>query len=138
MPTVQTVLVAGTEDAITAAVASLDGSYRCKTASSVEDAMAMIDNNLAVIACSVRFDESRMFEFVELVRGHQVGRTVPIVCFRSLDRPLNSRLHDAIEQATAVFPRVTFVDLYAIQRAAGKEAALAAFRRTIASSTEAA
>ena len=137
MPSSKIVLIAGTEEAIDAARASLGDTYEYRIASSVEEAIAMIDQNLAVIACSVRFDESRMMDFVQRVRDDPVGCAIPVVCFRSLDRVLSPGLHCAIEQTIALFPKVTFVDLYAIQRGAGRDAALVAFREAVdASATD--
>jgi hypothetical protein len=124
------VLVAGTEDAMVAVVAALGDVFDYKFASSLDDALSLV-GTVALIICNVRFDDSRMFDFVRHVRARDAGQAVPIVCFRLPDRALSKAGHDAIEQAVSLFERVSFVDLYSIQTIRGKDAALLQLRDAV-------
>ena len=125
------VLLAGTQDAIDTVRAALGDLLDYICADSVETAIGHLDRDLDLILCNVRFDESRMFDFLRAVRERDVAQGIPVVCIRAHDRPLSPGTHDAIEAALREFDTACFVDLYSLSRESGGSAALAILRNTV-------
>ena len=125
------ILVAGTPNAIRTAQDVLGPSYGYRVALSVEEAIGMLSSGIDLIVCSVSFDGSRMFDFMQAARSSAQTRAIPIVCFRNHDRPLSRSMHNVIDLSVRAFERATFVDLYSLTRQDGLESALSAFRGAV-------
>ena len=64
------VLVAGTQDVVDAARAALGADLELPAAYSVAEALKHIEGGVDLVLCNVRFDDSRMFDFIpKQVRG---------------------------------------------------------------------
>jgi len=68
-------LIAGTQDAIDLVRAVLEKDVQLVPALSVEAAVRGLGPNIHLILCNVRFDDSRMFDFLDAL-GLDVGITL--------------------------------------------------------------
>ena len=97
------VLVAGTYDAIDALSQALGGEADLVAARSVKEALAELQRgSFDTIVCSVRFDESRMFEFLQAVMQHPHARPPRIVAFRANESALTHSTRTAIRNASGL------------------------------------
>src|SRR5438874_907911 len=104
------VLIAGTEEAI-ALVRRLVGSEVVPVAAlSVEAAVQRLDAGIDLIVCNVRFDDSRMFDFLGALQ-EGAYRHVPVVCFRNEPGSLQPAMEKSLEMALAELEVAAFVDL---------------------------
>jgi len=127
------ILLAGTLDAIATAKSVLGPDFSYRTAMSVHEATSQLRSDIDLVLCNVAFDESRMFEFIQVVRSSLADGIVPILCFRHHERALSKSTHDAIELAVRTFERVAFIDLYSLSRAQGAAYAQSALRQAVLS-----
>src|SRR5689334_9636705 len=90
------VLVAGTELAITTCGRLLHDEAQMISARSVTEALERLAPAPDLIISSVRFDESRMFDFLQEVR-RRCG--APVLCCRIVNKPLSPTMYHSIETA---------------------------------------
>jgi DNA-binding NtrC family response regulator len=124
------VLIAGTADAIDALVETLRGAAEVVAAESVKEALNELDRGaFDTIACSVRFDESRMFEFLQAVMERRL--TVRVVAFRLDDAALSNSIRNAIRSALEALGVERFVDLSQLRAEYGDDVARETLRKTV-------
>jgi hypothetical protein len=123
------VLVAGTRLGIDLVRDVLGGDADLVGAQSVTEALAEVDRGVELIICNVRFDDSRMFDFLGALGGRGSARGVPVVCCRVLHRPLSVGARRAIALALEALGVAEFVDMQAIEEEQGSDAARQALRR---------
>ena len=123
------ILVAGTREAVRALRALLVDDAELIAAYSTEDALALIDRGPDLVVCNVRFDESRMFDFLQAGRARSPA--LPIVCCRVSVTELRATVHHAIELALDALGIETFVDCAPLYRERGEAGAADALRRAI-------
>ena len=125
------VLVAGTADAIQAFARALHGAAEVVPAESVKEALAELDRGaFQVIACNVRFDESRMFEFLQAVMERKLPG-VRVIAFRLERRALSRSTGDAITQALEALGVERFVDLAKVRAHYDESVALETLRKVV-------
>ena len=105
------VLVAGTELAIDTCRRVLDDGVELLGARSVEEALEQLDPSIALIISSVRFDESRMFDFLEALRAMRARCSAPVLCCRMVRQPLSATMYHSIETAALALGVKAFMDL---------------------------
>jgi hypothetical protein len=98
-------------------------SYRVLVAGTA-DLMEMARRN-------VRFDESRMFEFLHALEGIPAARGVPIACCRLGPRPLAPRTRAAAELALQALGVDSFVDVALLRKQHGAPLAEETVRTTL-------
>ena len=127
------VLVAGTADAIDAVQNALEhDTVHLVAAYSVREALAHCDReSFDVIACSVRFDESRMFEFLQALMHREPPCASRIIAFRATGGPLTTSTRTAIRQALEALGVERFVDLHQIRYHYGEAMARETLRKTV-------
>ncbi len=123
------VLVAGTRLGIDSVREVLGGDAELVGAQSVTEALAEVDRGVELIICNVRFDDSRMFDFLGALGGRASARGVPVICCRVLPRPLSVGARRAIALALEALGVAEFVDVQAIEEEQGSDAARQALRR---------
>ena len=124
------VLVAGTADAVEAVRQALRDEAEVCPAYSVEDALASFaSNHFVSVACNVRFDESRMFEFLQALMERSAG--VRVVAFRVDEQALSKSIRDAIRNALEALGVQRFVDLSQLRAEYGDEVARETLRKLI-------
>ena len=123
------VLVAGTRQGIASVREVLEHDAELLGALSVSEALAEVERGVQLIICSIRFDDSRMFDFLGALAGRPAAAGVPVICCRVLHRPLSEGARRAIALALEALGVVEFVDMQAIEEKQGAEAAREALRR---------
>ncbi len=123
------VLVAGTRLGIDLVCEVLAEDAELVGAQSVLEALAEVDRGVELIICNVRFDDSRMFDFLGALGGRASARGVPVICCRVLHRPLSVGARRAIALALEALGVAEFVDVQAIEEEQGSDAARQALRR---------
>lgn len=128
------VLAAGTNDAIDALARALGGDAEMVAARSVAEALAeLAHGSFDTIACNVRFDESRMFEFLQAVMERKIR--VRIVAFRVNESTLAKSRRDAIRNALEALGVERFADLSQLQAEYGEDVALETLRKMVLDET---
>ena len=118
------VLVAGTRQGIATVREVLEEHAELVGAQSVAEALAEVDRGgLRLIICNIRFDNSRMFDFLGALGERPMGRGVPVICCRVLHRPLSTGARRAIALALEALGVAEFVDMQSIEEEQGTEAA---------------
>ena len=128
------VLVAGTDDAIEALALALAGDADLVAARSVQEALAALDRGpVDTIACSVRFDESRMFEFLQAVMQRKLDAR--LVAFRASESALTHSTRNAIRNALEALGVERFADLSQLRAEYGEDVALETLRKMVLDAT---
>jgi len=104
------VLIAGTQQAIDVLREALGRDFELLSATSIHEALYLLDPRVDLILCNVRFDDSRMFEFLHALQSTPAGRGVPVICCRLQSDPLTPRVRRAIEYALEALGITTFID----------------------------
>ena len=130
------VLVAGTADAIEALVEALHGAAELVQAQSVKEALAELSRGpFDTIACNVRFDESRMFEFLQAVMERRLTPAVRIVAFRMDDSALSHSIRNSIRAALEALGVERFIDLSQLRAEYGEDVARETLRKIVLEDT---
>jgi len=124
------VLVAGTQDVIDAARAALGGELELATAYSVTEALRQVED-VELVLCNVRFDDSRMFDFLGVLNALPRAKRLPVVCCRVARSPVSAGARRGIELALEALGVLAFLDMYELEARDGPEAAQAALRATV-------
>ena len=126
------VLVAGTTDAIEVLIEALQDAADVLAAHSVKEALAQLDAaEFDTIACNVRFDESRMFEFLQAVMERKPALTTRIVSFRVERGTLKPSTRSAIRNALEALGVERFIDLSQLRTEYGDDVAMEALRKIV-------
>jgi hypothetical protein len=128
---VDRILVAGTQHAFELCRRLLGSDAEIVCAASLRDALAKLDPSISLIVCSVRFDESRMFEFLHALQMHPTASGIPVICVRTGHAPLSASTHDAIAAATEALGVQDFIDMHGLQQRLGEAAAEEALRQAV-------
>jgi DNA-binding NtrC family response regulator len=127
--------VAGTTDAIEALNRALAGDADILEARSLKEALAELERgSFDTIACNVRFDESRMFEFLQAVMEHKRG-SPRIVAFRADETALTQSTRTAIRAALEALGVERFADLSQLRAEFGDDVALETLRKMVLDET---
>ena len=102
------VLVAGTELAIATCQRILRGEAQVVAARSVAQALERLEPAPDLIISSVRFDESRMFDFLQALRNRCAA---PVLCCRIVEKPLSPAIYQSIETAAQALGVKAFFDM---------------------------
>lgn len=124
------VLVAGTREAIELLALAVERDAELVHALSVEEALQRLDPAIELVVCDVRFDSSRMFDFLGALKNGDY-RDLPVVCFRAGRSVHPDSTQRAIELALGALGVNAFVDLPAVARARGLEGAVQDLREIV-------
>jgi hypothetical protein len=125
------VLVAGTQEIIDTALAALAGEMELVSAYSVAEALNRIQGGVDLVLCNVRFDDSRMFDFLGALNAMPAAQRVPVICCRVLRTPMSAGARRGIELALEALGVVAFLDMHEVEREQGAAAAQAALRQVV-------
>lgn len=125
------VLVAGTQDVIDTARAALGGELALATAYSVAEALREVEGGVELVVCNVRFDDSRMFDFLGALNAMPGARRVPVVCCRVARSPMSGGARRGIELALEALGVVAFLDMHELEQRDSPAAARAALREAV-------
>jgi hypothetical protein len=127
---VRRVLVAGTREFIDAARTALAGELELAAAYSVAQALEEADRGVELVLCNVRFDDSRMFDFLGALNARAPGR-MPVVCCRLARAPISGGARRGIELALEALGVAAYLDLYELEERHGAAEALARLRAAV-------
>ena len=127
------VLVAGTQDVVDAARAALGTDLELAAAYSVAEALKQVEGGVDLVLCNVRFDDSRMFDFLGALNAMPSSRRLPVVCCRVARSPVSAGARRGIELALEALGVIAFLDLHELEARDGLEAARAALRAAVMS-----
>jgi hypothetical protein len=125
------VLVAGTQEAVEAARAALGGELELAAAYSVAEALKAVAGGVELVLCNVRFDDSRMFDFLGALNAMPSARRIPVICCRVERNPMSAGARRGIELALEALGVLAFLDMHELQSRGGPEAARAALRDAV-------
>ena len=108
-------LLAGTQQAIDTLHSILGDELELIEARSIDEALARLDSGIDLIICSVRFDESRMFNFLQALHERSDTRGIPVICCRTAPEALSREVRRAVEMALQALGVGTFIDLAALR-----------------------
>ena len=126
-------LVAGTQEVMDVARAVFGAELELVPAYSVADALKALEGGIDLVLCNVRFDDSRMFDFLGALNAMPPARRVPVVCCRALRTPMSGGARRGIELALEALGVIAFVDLYDLEQQRGAAAASATLRDIVMS-----
>ncbi len=101
------------------------------TARSVDEALRKLHPRPDAVVCSVRFDESRMFDFLAALRDAPLRPHPRVACLRASPPPLAPAIRGVIEKALEALGIRTFVDFPELLARAGEEEAYRRLRAAI-------
>lgn len=124
------VLAACTPGALREVRTALGDAALVTAAFTLEDALRRLGSDTDVLACNVRFDQSRMFDLLHSL--DEFAFRPPVICFRAAARPpLSAALRRAIGEAACALGAHAFIDLAEVASAQGREAAHSLLRETL-------
>src|SRR3954466_8538058 len=95
MPSRPRVLIAGTEIAIATCERLIGEAADVVAARSLAEALERIEPTVALIISSVRFDESRMFDFLTGLEARRDRCRAAVICCRIVRTPRSAALYGA-------------------------------------------
>lgn len=125
------VLVAGTQEVVDAVHAVFGGELQLTSAYSVAEALRQVERGVDLVLCNVRFDDSRMFDFLGALNAMPPARQVPVICCRMLRTPMSAGSRRGIELALEALGVVAFLDMHELEQKYGEPAAQSALRDVI-------
>lgn len=125
------ILVAGASHTIEAVTDAVGEGGEIVPARSVGEALLCLRDQIDIVVCDVRFDDSRMFDFLQQLKERPPDPPCRVVCVRTFGARLSSNLHKAIAQALEALGVELFVDLHQVALDHGEEAARQTLRRVV-------
>lgn len=125
------ILVAGASRTIEAVTEAVGDAAEIIAARSVVDALLCLEQQVDIVVCDVRFDDSRMFDFLQRLKERPPHPAARVVCVRTSGGRLSSNLQRAIAQALEALGVELFVDLHQVALDHGKETARETLRRVV-------
>ena len=125
------VLITGSERScgLLKSALSLDAEFLF--AQTIDEALREVESHVCIVLCDVRFDESRMFNFLHALGTMPAAQGVPIVCCRVSDEPLTPATYRAIEVALEALGVHDFIDLPRLIAQHGSRAAAGLLRERV-------
>jgi hypothetical protein len=126
------ILVAGTPDGVSLVAGILGEELELLAAHSVDEALRQLKQAepLHAVVCNLRFDDSRMFDFLDACAG-ALSPPPPIVYLHASPPPLSAPARRAMEAALTALGVQAMLDFPALSASLGQEAACEVLRRTI-------
>ena len=103
--------MAGTELAIAMCERILGDEAQVIAARSVKEALERLEPAPDLIISNVRFDESRMFDFLAALQELRNQCAAPVLCCRMVRKPLRPAMHQSIETAAKALGVEAFLDM---------------------------
>lgn len=97
----------------------------------LKDAVANLSADIGLIACGVRFDNGRMFEFLNAVKAHPATQALPFYLILGTEKGYSKAIMHGIKSAAALKGVTEFTDLAGLQAKLGKEDAHELLRAVI-------
>src|SRR5688572_22955678 len=87
-------------------------------AHSIRDALAVLEKHprIGLIICTVAFDESRLFDFLQLIKDRENTRDIPFIGCRVLSSVLTADSIDRLVAVVKFFGAADFLDVARMER----------------------
>lgn len=126
------VLIAGNEEGVRLIAEALGPDFEIVIASLLAEALRSLDaGQFDYVVCTTRFDESRMFDFLEALRRSALRPRPRVVCVHASAPPLAGRIRRIIEVSLEALEVDALFDFSAAVAARGDASARAQLRRAI-------
>jgi hypothetical protein len=126
------VLIAGNEEGVRLIAEALGPGFEILIASLLGEALASLGaGQLDYVVCTTRFDESRMFEFLEALRRSAIDPRPRVVCVHTSRPALSRRIRGIIEVSLEALEVDALFDFPAAAAAGGDASARRQLRRAI-------
>lgn len=125
------VLVADLRSGVKTIRAVLGDSAKVSSAQRMDQAIAALEEGVELIVCGIHFDDSRMFDFLRIVKADPRDRSIPFVCFRDLESDLAPALLESLDISSRALGAECFLDLFELKARHGVEAADEEFRQIL-------
>jgi hypothetical protein len=125
------VLVAGTQEVVDAARAAFGEELELTPAYSVAEALKEVQGGVELVLCNVRFDDSRMFDFLGALNAMPATARVPVICCRVERRTMSAGARRGIELALEALGVLKFIDLHELESREGPLAGRSALREAV-------
>ena len=99
------------------------------TQEEVVEALRQVED-VELVLCNVRFDDSRMFDFLGALNAMPKAGP-PVICCRVERAPMSAGARRGIELALEALGVLAFLDLYELESRDGPTAALTALRQAV-------
>ena len=124
------VLVAGTGETIALVRRVLGKEAELVVGRSVAEALKLLDPGIDTVVCDLRFDDSRMFEFLQAMRDGP-GASVRVIGIRTGQHELSQGMRSSITSALDALGVDLFLDLQELSARYGNEVADETLRQLI-------
>jgi hypothetical protein len=116
------ILIADTPEGVEAFRRALSTTLSLVTATSLDQARALLDPPPAVVVCGCHFDEGRMYDLLRHLKATQELARVPFMAVRCVegDMALDDALYESVKIAVRALGGNAFVDLLRWQRKHGE------------------
>jgi PleD family two-component response regulator len=120
VPMTKTILVADQSDARLSAILA---GHELVFARTLDEAKAVLAGRVFdLIAISVHFDESRMFDLLRFVRWQERHRATPVVCLLTADFMRHAIAAEGLEIAVKALGGTAYLDLKSVGNAEARSA----------------
>ena len=122
MSRVAPILLADTPEGVAAFRRALTTTLPLVSASSIDEARALLDPPPAVVVCGCHFDEGRMYDLLRHLKATHALAKVPFMAVRCVegDMALDDALYESVKIAVRALGGNAFVDLLRWQRKHGE------------------
>lgn len=104
-------LLAGTPTGLRVLRLIFEGEAELLSAETLPQATRLLAADPDLIVCTLRFDESRMFELLRLVRTYERNRLTPVVCMLSGPTALSDVAIEGLDHAVKAMLANAFLNL---------------------------
>ena len=125
------VLIAGSRRSADLLRSALSFDAEFLFAQTIDEALRHVEAKVCIVLCDVRFDESRMFNFLHELGNMSVAQGLAMVCCRVSDAPLTPSTYRAIEVALEALGVHDFIDLPRLVAQHGRQAAAGLLRERV-------
>ena len=105
-------LVAASPEAIEILQNLLGHEIEIVTSNSIEEAVALLGQNIHLVICEIYFAESRMFDFLRIAKANPITRNIPFLCFRDTNSSMNLVVYESLHIACKALGASAFLDRY--------------------------
>lgn len=104
------VLIADVPEAIPMLTKALDQGFNLLPRTSWIGACSAVHQEIDLVLCGIGFEESKMFDLLDYLRGQQETRSTPFFCIQSVRQKLPSTINNGIEIALHAKGMAGYID----------------------------
>lgn len=121
------VLAADTPEGIATMRKILEPMLEVVPASSMADALELLEGKVDLMVCGIHFEDCRMIDLLRLAKADPLSRDKPILCYRDHASELPTTIFQSLSISCKALGAADFVDLHALKQEVGVMSADARF-----------